>query len=942
MINKFSRVIFLSLIILKFTFTEKFLFSVIISIYNTGRYLDDSISSILNQTIDLKNIQIILINDGSTDESEKICLKYKENYSENILYIRIEHSGVSKARNIGIEFAKGKFINFLDSDDRWDNEAFKYALNFFNVHKNINIIGCRILLFETTEKAFSLDYQYYRTRIVNLTKEYNIIHQSVSSSFFRYSLIKNAKFPEGIFTGEDVIFIYNILLLNPLLGLIKESIYYYRIRSDSTSTVQNQIKNEDFYFTIIKSVHKYLIDKTQKLYNTLLPFIQFYLANSILYRIKSPAYMYIEPANYYTYCKKIENVLNLIDDKYIIEQQIFSFKEKFIALSKKYHRDIRNEIIIKNESFYYSRLLLTNFTNDKNIFVLRMINIKNNIIHLEGKDNCFLRAEKVFYSCKLGNQTFYPKYTNYSGDDFKTIYGNYNEGRIVVFDIVLETLNNKTLQFFLTYENYTSEIFPSLGSSTHLPSITNGYCISGEYIMKFSENRIHLYQYNENNEKSFEKEYCEELKKLEKYNIIKYRTDYIEYRNNLKDKRKTIWIINDNINKAGDNGEYFFRYLKKIRTKKVDYFFAIKKSCKDYKRLKSLGNILALGSEMHLNTFLKTNKIISSSSESWVDNPFGEEEIFVRDLYHFDYIYIRHDILKEDLSKYLNRIKKHFDLIITSSLWEYESILNKKYDYNMSNLLLTGLPRYDYLKNLQTKTNTEKIVMVFPSYRMYMEDTFNSKVYKSIYSRSFNSTKFFNFYNNLINDKNLLINMEKLKYRGIFCLNHFFSQYLLDFKPNEIFSVSNKCDYQELTIQSSLLVTDYSHIFFDFAYLEKPIIYTHFDYEEYRKNHFPEDYFDYIREGFGPVCFDFISAINLIISQITKGCLIEKIYSERINQFFKYRDKKNCERLYLYLLNSSYNLIEENNDFSIFLIIIFWISTLIKIYFKKREIIIIN
>ena len=130
MINKLSRVIFLSLIILKFTFTEKFLFSVIISIYNTGRYLDDSISSILNQTIDLKNIQIILINDGSTDESEKICLKYKENYSENILYIRIEHSGVSKARNIGIEFAKGKFINFLDSDDKWDKEAFKYALNF--------------------------------------------------------------------------------------------------------------------------------------------------------------------------------------------------------------------------------------------------------------------------------------------------------------------------------------------------------------------------------------------------------------------------------------------------------------------------------------------------------------------------------------------------------------------------------------------------------------------------------------------------------------------------------------------------------------------------------------------------------------------------------------------------------------------------------------------
>ena len=69
---------------IKFIFSNKFIFSVIISIYNTGRYLDDSIGSIINQTIGFNKIQIILVNDGSIDETERICLNYRNKYPENI------------------------------------------------------------------------------------------------------------------------------------------------------------------------------------------------------------------------------------------------------------------------------------------------------------------------------------------------------------------------------------------------------------------------------------------------------------------------------------------------------------------------------------------------------------------------------------------------------------------------------------------------------------------------------------------------------------------------------------------------------------------------------------------------------------------------------------------------------------------------------------------
>jgi glycosyltransferase involved in cell wall biosynthesis len=104
---------------------------VIIPIYNTGRYLDEAIFSLLNQTIGFKNIQLILVNDGSIDQTEEISLKYKKAYPKNIIYIKIEHGGKSKAKNIGLDYATGKYITFLDPDDKWDSKAFNYILFFF-------------------------------------------------------------------------------------------------------------------------------------------------------------------------------------------------------------------------------------------------------------------------------------------------------------------------------------------------------------------------------------------------------------------------------------------------------------------------------------------------------------------------------------------------------------------------------------------------------------------------------------------------------------------------------------------------------------------------------------------------------------------------------------------------------------------------------------------
>ena len=158
--------------------------------------------------------------------------------------------------------------------------------------------------------------------------------------------------------GEDVKFANINLLNNPQVGIVKEAIYYYRKRVDSSSATQNTIENNEFYFTSTKLVQQYLIDKSIFLYNKIQPFIQFYITYEILFRIGSKAFKFLDSNGYEKYCDIIENFLEQVEDKYILEQRIFPPKLRIFALSKKYKRDIRYDFILRNNSFIYSNYVM--------------------------------------------------------------------------------------------------------------------------------------------------------------------------------------------------------------------------------------------------------------------------------------------------------------------------------------------------------------------------------------------------------------------------------------------------------------------------------------------------------------------------------------------------------------------------------------------------------
>ena len=163
-------------------------------------------------------------------------------------------------------------------------------------------------------------------------------------------------------------------------------------------------------------------------------------------------------------------------------------------------------------------------------------------------------------------------------------------------------------------------------------------------------------------------------------------------------------------------------------------------------------------------------------------------------------------------------------------------------------------------------------------------------------------SEYFLRWNNLINNSKLITIAQEKGYEILFKVHHKLYEFIDLFDKNEYITIdSDKKKYQEIFNESSLLITDYSSVFFDFSYLKKPVIY----YQYAKDYHFDSDngYFDYNTMGFGDVIKSEDELIDKIINYLEDNCQMEDKYKERVDNFFKYTDKNNCKRCYDWILN---------------------------------------
>ena len=222
---------------------DKYKFSFIIPIYNVEKYLRETVESLLAQTVGFKqNCEIIFVNDGSPDNSETICLEYKNKFPDNVKYIKQANGGLSVARNTGICAAEGKYVNFIDPDDKLSEGAAEEVYGFFEEHyEEIDSVYIKIKMFEAKTGDHGLNYRFDDSKVININDDYTQIQTHSASSFIKAEALRRGyRFDPRIRKfAEDIKFNTQLILDKGAYGVVKDSIYWYRKRNDEGSIMDN-------------------------------------------------------------------------------------------------------------------------------------------------------------------------------------------------------------------------------------------------------------------------------------------------------------------------------------------------------------------------------------------------------------------------------------------------------------------------------------------------------------------------------------------------------------------------------------------------------------------------------------------------------------------------------------------------------------------------------
>lgn len=213
--------------------------SVIVPVYNVENYIEKCLNTLVNQTI--QDIEIIIVNDGSTDNSKNVIEKFIKKYPEKIVYLEKENGGLSDARNYGLPYAKGEYIAFLDSDDYVELDMYE---RMYEVAKkeNSDIVECDFI------------WEYPNKQKQDIGKIYNGKHEMLEkvrvvawNKLIKRQILNDTQilFPKG-YRYEDVEFTYKLIPYLNKVSFLKKPCIHYVQRENSISNSQNERTREIF------------------------------------------------------------------------------------------------------------------------------------------------------------------------------------------------------------------------------------------------------------------------------------------------------------------------------------------------------------------------------------------------------------------------------------------------------------------------------------------------------------------------------------------------------------------------------------------------------------------------------------------------------------------------------------------------------------------------
>ena len=241
---------------------EEKLISVIVPLYNCEKYIKDCLQSILTNTY--KNLEIIVVNDGSTDKSLEEAQKVKD---DRVTIITQKNGGLSDARNKGLSLAKGEYINFVDADDVVASDFYEYLVKVLNDFSDADMVVCDLLRFPDRELPIFNDVDSETVVLDSMIQKMEHLKNNGDvfdvqmNKLFKREIFNDIRFPVGL-VHEDAYVIFNEMLNCRKLVYLKKKMYGYRTNREGSITFTRTEKNLEGKFEARKNV----IKQTSKAY----------------------------------------------------------------------------------------------------------------------------------------------------------------------------------------------------------------------------------------------------------------------------------------------------------------------------------------------------------------------------------------------------------------------------------------------------------------------------------------------------------------------------------------------------------------------------------------------------------------------------------------------------------------------------------------------------
>lgn len=354
----------------------------------------------------------------------------------------------------------------------------------------------------------------------------------------------------------------------------------------------------------------------------------------------------------------------------------------------------------------------------------------------------------------------------------------------------------------------------------------------------------------------------------------------------LRAGRKHLWLLCEYADEAQDNAFALFSYLRKNRPK-IDAVYAIGQRSPAYGKVAALGPVVRFGSLKHWVYYLAAEVNISSQKGGKPNAAVCYVLEVVLGWIRTPRVFLQHGVIKDDLP-FLHEKEAKLSLFCCAAEPEYEYVRDT-FGYPDGVVKLLGLCRFDALLDVETDKD---LVLILPTWRMWLERECRSE-------QDFRSSEYFRGWQAFLCDPALDALLKETGKRAVFCVHRNVGRFETCFaSPSERIAVKkwDEADVPDLLKAAAVLITDFSSVFMDFAFMKKPVVYYQFDRETYRKGHLPTGYFDYERDGFGPIAETAADARKALSDVIAQGMRLAPEYEARADRFFTLRDAKASER----------------------------------------------